>query len=93
MVYKEGVIKNLVEFIGKRLSLSLFITLRAERAEILAIINCCGIDYSGTYFSDFGPKSQKIDPQNTVFDESIAEINFAKYRLKANRKNTFHTFF
>ena len=27
---------------------------------------CCGINYCGTYFCDFGPKSQKFDPENTV---------------------------
>ena len=46
------------------------------------IIKCCG-----TYFCDFGRKSQKFDPQNTVFDKSIAKISSAKYGLKANRKN------
>ena len=32
------------------------------RAEIFAIINCCG-----TYFCDFAPKSQKFDPQDAVW--------------------------
>ena len=26
----------------------------------------CVINYCGTYFCDFDPKSQKLDPQNTV---------------------------
>ena len=34
------------------------------------IINCCGINYCGTYFWEFGQKSQKFDPQNTVLDKS-----------------------
>ena len=37
------------------------------RVEVFAIIKCCGRDYSGTYFCDFGPKPQKLDPQNTVW--------------------------
>ena len=43
------------------------------QAEIFVIINCYGMNYSGTYFCDFGPKLQKIDPQNTVLDKSIAK--------------------
>ena len=35
------------------------------RAEIFVIINCCGIDNCGTYFCNFGPKSQKFNPQNS----------------------------
>ena len=57
------------------------------QAEIFVIINCYGMNYSGTYFCDFGPKLQKIDPQNTVLDKSIAKKSSAKYGLKANRKN------
>ena len=53
------------------------------------IINCCGINYCGTYFWEFGQKSQKFDPQNTVLDKSIAKISSAKYGLKTNRKNRF----
>ena len=44
------------------------------------------------YFYDFGPKSQKFDPQNTVLDKSIAKISSAKYDLKANRKNNFRIY-
>ena len=44
------------------------------------------------YFYDFGPKSQKFDPQNTVLDKSIAKISSAKYGLKANRKNKFRIY-
>ena len=40
-----------------------------------------------TYFCDFGPKSQKIDPQKTVLDKSIAKISSAKYDLKAMHKS------
>ena len=50
---------------------SLFTTLKAE---IFVILNCCRIIYCGTYFCEFGPKSQKIDPQNTVLDKLIARI-------------------
>ena len=55
------------------------------RAEIFDIINC-----SETYFCDFGPKSQKFDPQNALLDKSIARTSSAKYGFKANRKNKFH---
>ena len=57
--------------------------------EIFIIINRCGINYCGTYFCNFGSKSQKYDPQNTVLDKSIAKIISAKYGLKANHKNEF----
>ena len=66
---------------------SLFTTLKAE---IFVIINCCRIIYCGTYFCEFGPKSQKIDPQNTVLDKLITRISFAKYSFKPNHKNKFH---
>ena len=55
---------------------SLFTTLRGE---IFEIINCCG-----TYFCDFGSKSQKFDPHYTVLDNTIAKISSAKYGLNAN---------
>ena len=45
---------------------------------MFVIINCCGMNYCETYFCDFGPKSQKFDPQNTVLDKSIARISSAK---------------
>ena len=48
--------------------------------------------YCETYFCDFGSKSQKIYPQNTVLDESTVKISSAKYGLKANRKNKFPIF-
>ena len=51
------------------------------------IINCCGINYCGTYFCDFGPKSQKFDPQNTILDKSVGKISSPKYDLKTNGKN------
>ena len=54
------------------------------------IISCFGINYCGTCFCDFGPKSQKLNPQNTVLDKSIARISSAKYGFRANRKNKFH---
>ena len=60
------------------------------REESFVIINCCRINYYGTYFGDFGPKSQKSDPQNIVFYKSIARISSAKYGFKANPKTTFH---
>ena len=65
---------------------SLRLTLRAE---IFVIINCSRINYCGTYFCDFSPKSQQFDPQNIVLDKSIAKISSTKYGLKANRKNKF----
>ena len=37
------------------------------RAEFFAIINCCRINYYETSFCDFGAKSRKFDPQNTVW--------------------------
>ena len=47
------------------------------RTEIFAIINCCGINYYGTYFCDFGPKPQKNWSAKYSLDESIAKINSA----------------
>ena len=35
-------------------------------AEIF-VYDCCGINYYATYFCDFGSKSQKFDPKNTVW--------------------------
>ena len=49
------------------------------RVEIFVIINCCIINYRGTYFCGFGPKSQTFDPQITVLDKGF----------KANRKKEF----
>ena len=63
------------------------------RAGVFAIINCCGMNYCGTYFYDFGPKSQKFDPQNTVWMGQSQKISSAKDGLKANCKNKFHIFF
>ena len=51
------------------------------------------MNYCGTYFYDFGLKSQKFDPQNTVWMSQSQKISSPKDGLKANCKNKFHIFF